>query len=114
MKAPNLHCARKRLPRLDGHGIFLLADTLREWKKSDTQRNGKREKVGLQRSNLTDEAGKRHRGRPIPGAKQRGKELENSGNYEKHSRLKQHGNKVRFHVTCSHGEIVPAIELHKR
>src|SRR4249920_2686482 len=61
------------------HGTFLLADTLREWKKSDAQRNGKRREVGLERGHFAHEAGKRHRGRPVTGAKLRRKKLKYSG-----------------------------------
>jgi hypothetical protein len=39
-----LHCGRKRLPGLVGHGIFLLADTLREWKNQIRRGTAKQEK----------------------------------------------------------------------
>jgi len=114
MKAPTLQCGRKSLPRLVGHGIFLIADTFREWKKSDTQRHGKTGKIGVKRGHFADEAGERHCGRPITGSKQCRKELKDSGNHKKHSRLKEHGNDVHFDIARAHRKIVPAVELHKR
>ncbi len=42
-----------------------------------------------------------------------GNKLKDPGKYKEHSRFKQHGNQMCFHVASSHGKVVQAIELHK-
>jgi hypothetical protein len=56
MLTPHLRPRKKQVSEFTGKGNSCATDTLREWKESNAERNGKTGELRLQRGHVTCEA----------------------------------------------------------